>query len=214
MLERSAAAAAQPAGVRVRAIAKRAARHQGDASQHAAKGGATASGPGPGSGPKAVRTAPTVATGPGAPGAAGNPVLHIGFEYEARDGRRFLLAPEHLPGARSRDPGGPAKPGSRQPGADARALLSRDLPLLLSVPPGVAPRGVAAGSEVDPEESGRTSVKGQDGTAGPSWGAGIAQLMRVWVATPDAPVSFAMQPTIRLQVCRGFTPNPAPFCCL
>jgi len=138
----------------------------------------------------AARPAP----GPRAPDA----VLHVGFEYERRDGARFLLAPAHLPEARSgephaRPPGARGTPRGAGPrGGAARVLLARDLPLLLDAPrPGAAPPGGPSPAGPAPGGPGAPPPEDPDmhGAApepGPEWRPGAAQLARIWVATPCA----------------------------
>jgi len=151
------------------------------------------------------------AAGPRAPGA----VLHVGFEYERRDGARFVLAPAHLPEARggephARPPGARSAPRGAGPrGGAARVLLSRDLPLLLdaprlgaALPEGPPPAGLAPGSDVPRSED--PDMQGPAPELGAEWRPGVAQLARIWVATPaDAPVAFAMQPALRWQARRA-----------
>jgi len=151
------------------------------------------------------------AAGPRAPGA----VLHVGFEYERRDGARFVLAPAHLPEARggephARPPGARGAPRGAGPrGGAARVLLSRDLPLLLdaprlgaALPEGPPPAGLAPGSDVPRSED--PDMQGPAPELGAEWRPGVAQLARIWVATPaDAPVAFAMQPALRWQARRA-----------
>ena len=181
----------------------------------AARAGASARGPARGprkpSGESALR--------PDGQGAA-SAVLHVGFEYEARDGRRFILAAEHMAGAAGgpQDPGNPGMGGPLGQlgagGAGARAVLTRDLPLLLDVPARVGSAGPGAPVQVPANGSATLPDAGQaerdprgDGAdaGGTEWRAHVAQLMRIWVATPDAPVCFAMQPTIHLKVRQRLT---------
>ena len=178
----------------------------------AARAGASAKGPARGprtpSGESVLR--------PDGQGAA-SAVLHVGFEYESRDGRRFILAAEHVAGA-ARGAQGPGNCGLGCPpghlgGSGARAVLTRDLLLLLDVPAGSGSAGPGSPAQVPPDGSSappdavqaERDLRGDGADAGGTeWRAHLAQLMRVWVSTPEAPVSFAMQPTIHLKVKQKF----------
>ena len=210
-------------GVRVGAL-PRSAVSEARLPAAAAKAGASAKGPV--RGPR--KPSGESAAGPDGQGAAGA-VLHVGFEYESRDGRRFILAAKHMASpARgmqvSGTPGLGGLPGQLGAGsAGARVILSHDLPLLLDVPTGLgsAPPGglapVPLGGSSAPRDAGQAEGGLHEDAVdegGAEWRANVSQLMRIWVATPDAPVSFAMQPAIRFQVRQRLVRACLPASCL